>query len=73
MTDKEQHPPFVTPKVAKSLEELSKSGHKVQVVGHVKDGKVVLDASSLAELNKKFPSANLSFVAVNAPFKACRV
>lgn len=58
--------------VAKSLEQLQADGRKVQVIGRVKGGKLEIDHASLAEVLKKFPDANLSFVAVNAPFDPLR-
>jgi hypothetical protein len=64
------HPDFVVPpKVAESLQKMVTDGRTVKVVGRVKNGKLEIDPASLAELNKTSPHANLSFVAVNAPFK----
>ena len=51
-----------------ALSNLAQQGGKVQVLGRVRNGKVEFDQESLAELVKKFPNANMSFVAVNAPF-----
>jgi hypothetical protein len=47
---------------------LEKAGRKVQVIGRLVNGKLELDQSSLNEMAKKFPNADMSFVAVNAPF-----
>jgi len=40
----------------------------IVLTGTIKNGKVELDKSCLDELATKFPNANKSFVAVNAPF-----
>lgn len=40
----------------------------VQVVGRVRNGVLEIDQSSLDEFTRKFPNANATFVAVNAPF-----
>jgi len=40
----------------------------VQVVGRVRNGVLEIDQASLEEFARKFPNANMTFVAVNAPF-----
>jgi hypothetical protein len=62
---------FRVPKeVTKSLNKMKTDGRKiVQVVGKLQNGKLEIAPESLAELTKMFPSANISFVAVNAPFR----
>jgi hypothetical protein len=45
---------------------------KVEVVGRVVEGRIELDQTSLAEFAKKFPDANITFLAVNAPFDPVR-
>jgi hypothetical protein len=40
----------------------------VQVVGRVRNGVLEIDQSSLDEFTRKFPNANATFIAVNAPF-----
>jgi hypothetical protein len=61
---------FRVPKeVQKSLEKLAKERTVVKVVGKIQNGKLEIAQETLAEIAKKFPSANISFVAVNAPFK----
>ncbi|MEO7467076.1 MAG: hypothetical protein V4610_14085 [Pseudomonadota bacterium] len=62
----------VSHKVTKSLEKLSADGHKVEVVGQLKDGQLQVNSGALAELSRKFPNAHISFVAVNAPFMGSR-
>ncbi|ABD89414.1 hypothetical protein [Rhodopseudomonas palustris] len=47
---------------------LEQQGRKVQVIGRIVNGKVELDQASLNEMAKKFPNAEMAFVAVNAPF-----
>jgi len=57
--------------VKKSLKKMKADGRKVvQVVGKIQNGKLEIAQKSLAEIARKFPSANISFVAVNAPFKS---
>ena len=62
---------FKVPKeVTKSLKKIKNDGRKVvKVVGKFQNGKLELSQESLAEIARTFPSANISFVAVNAPFK----
>lgn len=50
---------------AKTVEN-ARSG--IVLSGTIKNGKVELDQACLDEMAKKFPNANKSFVAVNAPF-----
>lgn len=66
MTQTSSQPPET---VKKSLALLKEQGRKVEVVGRIHNGKLELDSASLAELQRKYPNAHLSFVAVNAPFK----
>lgn len=58
----------VPPKVRESISRIEGDGRKVQIVGQLKHGKVELDAAALNELERRFPGAHMSFVAVNAPF-----
>lgn len=51
-----------------ALADLAKEGRRVQVIGRVRNGKLEIDPSSLDEFARKFPGANMTFVAVNAPF-----
>jgi hypothetical protein len=62
----------VSKTVAQSIKQMQTDGRTVHVLGRVKGGKLEIDQASLAELIKKFPNANLSFVAVNAPFDPVR-
>jgi hypothetical protein len=55
-------------KCAESVAEMERQGRIVQVVGRVIDGRVEIDHAALEELASRFPGANMSFVAVNAPF-----
>ena len=45
---------------------------RVEVVGRVVEGRIELDQASLAEFSRKFPDANITFLAVNAPFDPVR-
>ena len=47
---------------------LVEKGRSVQVVGRVRKGVLEIDQASLQEFARKFPNANMTFVAVNAPF-----
>ena len=47
---------------------LVEKGRSVQVVGRVRNGVLEIDQASLEEFARKFPNANMTFVAVNAPF-----
>ena len=54
--------------VKEALNTLEKSRSGIVLTGRVQDGKVILDEDSLKEIAEKFPRADISFVAVNAPF-----
>lgn len=54
--------------VGQVVSNLERDGRKVQIIGHLKDGKIELDPASVKELEAKFPNATAVFVAVNAPF-----
>ena len=45
---------------------------RVEIVGRVVDGKIELDQASLVEFSRRFPDANITFLAVNAPFDPVR-
>jgi hypothetical protein len=47
---------------------LAQEGRAVQVVGRVVEGKLEIDQTALEEFARRFPDANATFVAVNAPF-----
>lgn len=53
---------------AQAVAEMERQGRIIQVVGRVIDGRVEIDHAALEELAERFPGANMSFVAVNAPF-----
>jgi hypothetical protein len=57
-----------TDAVAHVEAHLKADGRKVQVVGHLVDGKLELDPDSLNQMKAKFPNSRMVFVAVNAPF-----
>lgn len=60
----------VPPAVAKSLKKMKADGRKVvTVVGKIQNGRLEIAEATLSRIAKKYPSANISFVAVNAPFK----
>ena len=52
----------------KAQEVLDRNRAGIVLAGTVKNGKVFLDQSSLDDIARKFPDAEVSFVAVNAPF-----
>ena len=52
----------------KALQPLVDEGQPVQVIGRVVNGKLEIDSASIADFNRKFPNAKMTFVAVNAPF-----
>ena len=54
--------------VVNALNVLDKNRTGIVLTGKVKDGKVILDEASLAAVARKFPKAQVSFIAVNAPF-----
>lgn len=53
---------------AEAVADMERQGRVIQVVGRVIDGRVEIDQSALEELASRYPGANMSFVAVNAPF-----
>lgn len=56
------------PTVKQMVKGLQDSGLRVQLVGRVRNGQLQIDQSSLRDLSRRFPNANMTFVAVNAPF-----
>ena len=52
----------------KEIARLAKEGKRVQIVGSLKNGKLQIDHDALQEIQKKWPNANIAFVAANAPF-----
>lgn len=59
---------------AKAIQDLRSAQATVPIVltGKIVNGKVVIDQQALEEIAKTYPSANRSFIAVNAPFDPCR-
>jgi hypothetical protein len=51
-----------------AVASMAREGRAVQVVGRVVNGKLEIDQKSLEEFARRFPDANATFVAVNAPF-----
>lgn len=51
-----------------AVADLTKRGLAVQVIGHSEGGKIQLDAEAIEEFHRRFPDANGTFIAVNAPF-----
>lgn len=45
------------------------SAKKIKVTGRVKNGKLEIDSNSLAKFCNGLPKSNVSFIALNAPFK----
>ena len=62
MSDAQQQDPVV----AKAITSLESQGRKARVVGRIKDGKIEIDPSDLAELANTHP--NMVFLALNSPF-----
>jgi hypothetical protein len=60
------------PTVKEMVRGLEDSGLKVQLVGSIRNGQLQIEQSSLQELQRKFPNAKMTFVAVNAPFDPVR-
>ena len=52
----------------KAVASMAREGRAVQVVGRVVKGKLEIDQKALEEFARRFPDANATFVAVNAPF-----
>lgn len=51
-----------------ALRTLEQNRTGIVLTGVVRNGKVVLDQKSLDDVARRFPNADISFVAVNAPF-----
>jgi hypothetical protein len=66
--DRHDARPDLNENTVAAVESLEASGRRVQVIGRVVNGRLELDQESLNEMAKKFPNANMAFVAVNAPF-----
>lgn len=75
MSDKERNyvaPPAINDQERARLGDAARTlaAHRSGVVltGRVVNGRVELDKDTLADISKRFPNAEISFVAVNAPF-----
>ena len=55
-------------RLAEQARTLAQARSGVVLSGRVVKGKVVLDPQALADISRRFPNAEISFVAVNAPF-----
>jgi hypothetical protein len=57
--------------------KIKAEGRTVQVIGRVRNGKVIFDQASLEDFARAFPEADMAFVALNAPFdpksNACQI
>jgi hypothetical protein len=51
-----------------NVTKLEQDGQKVQVLGQIVNGQLVIDQDSLDELKAKYPNAKMAFVALNSPF-----
>ena len=58
----------VTGACAIAVDRMTQEGRIVQILGRVRDGKVIFDQSNLEIFARKYPNADMAFVAVNAPF-----
>ena len=58
----------LTPQCRADVKALLEKDRPVKVVGRVRNGVLEIDQTSLEEFARKFPNANMTFVAVNAPF-----
>lgn len=56
-----------------AVKTLEQNRTGIVLTGQVKDGKIVLDQACLDEIAKKYPDADTTFVAVNAPFDPAAV
>lgn len=59
---------YKTQDVLPAVQKLNQHRLGVVLSGHIKDGKLVLDQSTMDEIAKKFPNADQAFVAMNSPF-----
>jgi len=55
-------------RVGEELSKLAEQGHRVRVIGSLKGGKLQLDHAALQEIERKWPDADIAFIAANAPF-----
>jgi hypothetical protein len=54
--------------VVETARKLEQHRTGIVLTGHIKNGKVELDQTTLDEIARKFAGSNKSFIAVNAPF-----
>ena len=66
--DKPKSEKFDRKAVLKAAEVLDQSRTGIVLTGRVVNGKIELDETTLKEISQKYPNAEFSFVAVNAPF-----
>jgi hypothetical protein len=55
-------------KMADAASVIRENQRGLVLTGRITNGRVELDQSTLDEIGRKFPDAEISFVAVNAPF-----
>jgi len=55
-------------KIVDAVETLKQARTGIVITGKIQNGKLVIDQECLDHIAEKFPDANKSFVAMNAPF-----
>ena len=59
---------YGTERITEAARVLRANQTGLVLTGRITNGRVELDQSTLDEIGQKFPDAEISFVAVNAPF-----
>lgn len=59
---------YGTQRMAEVARTIRENQTGLVLTGRITNGRVELDQSTLDEIGQKFPNADISFVAVNAPF-----
>ncbi len=59
-----------TERLAQAAVTLQENRTGLVLTGRIKNGKLELDQPTLDDIQRKFPEADISFVAMNSPFDA---
>jgi hypothetical protein len=57
-------------RLAKAAEEIQTNRTGLVLTGRIKNGELQLDQATKDEIKRKYPEADMSFVAMNSPFDA---
>lgn len=68
MASEEKYDPIEQTKLTDAAKTIRENRTGLVLTGRIVNGRVDLDQSALDDIQDRFPDADVSFVAVNAPF-----